>query len=646
MTEDSKIKAVLIGFASYILLLILSAVLLLLLALAISLFLPSSLDYLNSAFLWIGLILNSAILLAAGYLASSATKSRKLLTGFFLGCLAAVIILFLDYVVIDMRCFSLWYSIIFWPSLLLFPTAGAYIETGRTSDRLWKKILRTTTAYTALTTGLFLLSSCILLLAFSPEEMLDNVQKEIILWITVVGAGFIVYAAYTFVKTAGLKRGLAKNYLSCFIYVLILLHVGNFIYRYHTNLSNREHLKKITEEINKHYFVPEDENGAHLYMAAVKSIPPDFPSKKLFITGRPLWKESEHPLSARWIKKCEQGITLAVEAGQMKSIFFPLSVREKKLDWNEPLDLRFLSRVLCAKARSTAIAGDVSQSLIYLDSAFVLGTSLSRGTFFSLIIGRACRDIAVRSLADIVEQIDLSREELLLLKDMLEAWASHTFPKKEAWAVYAKLETVSISEQFFEEICKDYTSYYLAGFFVSKKSMRKIINSSWKPLLEAETLSEIRDRCDRFYGSHFPHSKYNSVFPSTRKMGLILQSILMPCYVKTIDMIFEQQTRIDILRVYTAASLYKAAEGSLPEGWQDIVPEYLQEIPLDPFSDKPLKLKTNAEAGLVIYSVGKDRKDNGGNDPFYKTRRIWPDFTSDKKEEEEDIALTVKLNKN
>jgi hypothetical protein len=44
----------------------------------------------------------------------------------------------------------------------------------------------------------------------------------------------------------------------------------------------------------------------------------------------------------------------------------------------------------------------------------------------------------------------------------------------------------------------------------------------------------------------------------------------------------------------------------------DLVPRYLSEVPNDPFDGKPLRLK-HTEDGLVIYSVGLDGDDNGGN---------------------------------
>ena len=42
-----------------------------------------------------------------------------------------------------------------------------------------------------------------------------------------------------------------------------------------------------------------------------------------------------------------------------------------------------------------------------------------------------------------------------------------------------------------------------------------------------------------------------------------------------------------------------------------LVPDFLPRVPLDPFSGRPLRLKRDG-AGAVVYSVGRDLKDDGG----------------------------------
>jgi hypothetical protein len=61
-----------------------------------------------------------------------------------------------------------------------------------------------------------------------------------------------------------------------------------------------------------------------------------------------------------------------------------------------------------------------------------------------------------------------------------------------------------------------------------------------------------------------------------------------------------------------AAERYRLAKGEWPESLHGLVPAYLPAVPKDPFSGEALRLR-RVEDGLVIYSVGEDGKDDGGN---------------------------------
>ncbi len=61
-----------------------------------------------------------------------------------------------------------------------------------------------------------------------------------------------------------------------------------------------------------------------------------------------------------------------------------------------------------------------------------------------------------------------------------------------------------------------------------------------------------------------------------------------------------------------AAERYRMAEGRWPESLDVLVPRYLDAVPSDPFDGQPLRLRRLPD-GLVIYSVGTDGVDDGGN---------------------------------
>jgi ABC-type transport system involved in multi-copper enzyme maturation permease subunit len=61
-----------------------------------------------------------------------------------------------------------------------------------------------------------------------------------------------------------------------------------------------------------------------------------------------------------------------------------------------------------------------------------------------------------------------------------------------------------------------------------------------------------------------------------------------------------------------AVERYRRKHGSWPQALSDLVPALIPEVPSDPMDGKPIRYRRTKE-GVVIYSIGIDRVDNGGN---------------------------------
>jgi hypothetical protein len=69
------------------------------------------------------------------------------------------------------------------------------------------------------------------------------------------------------------------------------------------------------------------------------------------------------------------------------------------------------------------------------------------------------------------------------------------------------------------------------------------------------------------------------------------------------------ETQVSLLEVLIAAKAYADAEGGLPERLSDLVPRYLDALPLDRFDGGPLRYARGVPA---VYSVGEDFRDDDG----------------------------------
>lgn len=64
-------------------------------------------------------------------------------------------------------------------------------------------------------------------------------------------------------------------------------------------------------------------------------------------------------------------------------------------------------------------------------------------------------------------------------------------------------------------------------------------------------------------------------------------------------------------RLAIFCELYRRKHGQLPETLDQLVPEFIEAVPLDPFDGKAMKYKHDGN-DVVIYSVNDNRKDDGG----------------------------------
>jgi hypothetical protein len=75
---------------------------------------------------------------------------------------------------------------------------------------------------------------------------------------------------------------------------------------------------------------------------------------------------------------------------------------------------------------------------------------------------------------------------------------------------------------------------------------------------------------------------------------------------------WEQQAPLRCGVVALAAERYRRANGRWPETLADLKGAYLPDVPLDPFDGQPLRYRKD-EQGVVVYSIGPDRQDDGGD---------------------------------
>ena len=75
------------------------------------------------------------------------------------------------------------------------------------------------------------------------------------------------------------------------------------------------------------------------------------------------------------------------------------------------------------------------------------------------------------------------------------------------------------------------------------------------------------------------------------------------------------KVQMDLVQLGIALEQFRLAKGQYPERLEELVPQWIEVLPIDRFTDAALKYHT-IEDSYVIYSVGRDSIDNGGAEDF------------------------------
>ncbi|HEY3965866.1 MAG TPA: hypothetical protein VGM05_15005 [Planctomycetaceae bacterium] len=88
--------------------------------------------------------------------------------------------------------------------------------------------------------------------------------------------------------------------------------------------------------------------------------------------------------------------------------------------------------------------------------------------------------------------------------------------------------------------------------------------------------------------------------------------LLAPAFRQAITGFARSAAKRDCADAALAAELYRRQHGTWPESLEQLVPEFLPSVPIDPFNNQPLKL-VSTPVELKVYSVGRDGTDDHGN---------------------------------
>jgi hypothetical protein len=134
-------------------------------------------------------------------------------------------------------------------------------------------------------------------------------------------------------------------------------------------------------------------------------------------------------------------------------------------------------------------------------------------------------------------------------------------------------------------------------------------------------------------------TEINNAIRKDRLHRLLVSAMAIPNFSRAFQTAARAETQRRLAISAIAVKRYELKYGKAPSSLNALVPEFLSAVPIDPMSGKALCYRLKSDGTQVLYSVGEDGKDDGGDatPTFAKGKpglwegrdAVWPTATSD-----------------
>jgi hypothetical protein len=361
------------------------------------------------------------------------------------------------------------------------------------------------------------------------------------------------------------------------------------------------------EELEKYNQIPEGvPNAADLYLKAFDAYRAPFEDEKKFLpyigsvvlkAGESLTPETKTAMET-FLSRNAKTLELLHQAGQVEQCRYqyPMIARQGFMNpyYNEIKNCaQLINQCVLIQIQSDRKT-EACQSVI---DELRLGRSLSREpSFISFLMGHSVASMGVESIQRLLGNCSLSEQQISILH-------------AELLHIRNRLR---LDQGLIGERC-----CLLDSLFMNQSMGFGTVPARWSGLMDTNVLRAIE-----FYDQLEAVAKmepekrlkeYQRIQEESKHLSVLffITRTLVPA-VNTIAIVdLRRIAQLDCARAGLGVERFRLAEGRLPETLEQLVPKFIEAVPIDPFDGKPLKFK-RLEKGYTIYSVGEDGEDNGG----------------------------------
>jgi hypothetical protein len=320
----------------------------------------------------------------------------------------------------------------------------------------------------------------------------------------------------------------------------------------------------------------------------------------------------------RFLADNEKTLSLLHEAVTIESSRYPIDFKEGfSADTPWLGDIRKHAFLLSLEALIGCERSDPNQAVASVQAMLALARSLNTPLLIHHLVGNSVEAMAYRSTEHVINRMTLTDEQLQALAGWLAS--SRDSDGQRQAMIGERCFGVDAFQGSTQQLAKHLNGpgKLMALIMIP----RKILGLHDRDLLGyLDLMQEYIEIADLPPGGQLARSQSLEEAPCGPSRQGFLSKMLMPA----LQRIFTLEVRRVALQRAAQAALaierYRLAEGGMPLALSDLVPTYLDTVPLDPFSGQTLKYRLREEVGYVVYSVGEDLTDDGGTEKDERKR--------------------------
>lgn len=399
--------------------------------------------------------------------------------------------------------------------------------------------------------------------------------------------------------------------------------------------------------------VPEDKNAAMLYnkvfalMTSGEGGEPYIPNKNKGKNNKIVTaiEEVESFLDiSKWTEEQREKIPKLINSQEMQEIYTLLKEASKRLRCNFNLEyekgvnmsihhirmIRSAVSLLLVKVRLEAESGNVARAFdTLLISLRMTNHIREEPVLISQMLRIFCDRLIIESIKGILDKDNISQEKARsVIAELIKHTGSEPFKKGIAGErIICGKEYQKILDGKYS--MREFRTFFSGGDF--PKLFYLLPTLPFRSLLKKDftTFLTYISETEDLFGMPY----YEGVIKG-KEIELMLKKSPDYLLAKVITFAFTNirektalhEADIQLCRVGLGLVVYKAENGIYPELLNELTPDILDEIPLDPFTGKSLAYR-KLTSGFILYSLGPNLKDDEGiQRATRKTEKAYTDY--------------------